>query len=150
MLMEKLGIASVIISAITALGVWLSARESRKATTTNTTSSSRVEMEKEAYERARALDVQTIERQERRINELEEEADETEIELTQLHTANANLEDRSDRLASENRQLREALHELQLRVTRVQRGMNPESTERIRIRETDTNPILPEAGNGGK
>jgi hypothetical protein len=75
MLMEKLGIASVIISAITALGVWLSARESRKATTTNTTSSSRVEMEKEAYERARALDVQTIERQERRINELEEEAE---------------------------------------------------------------------------
>lgn len=142
------GIASIIISVITALGVWLSARESRKATTTNTTASGRVEMEKEAYERARALDVQTIERQERRILELEEEARETEIEFKQLHHANANLEDRSDRLSSENRALRESLHELQVRVTRVQRGMNPESTEKIRIRETDTNPINPEVRNG--
>jgi hypothetical protein len=143
-----IGIASIIISVIGALGVWLSARESRKATTTNTTASGRVEMEKEAYERARALDVQTIERQERRILELEEEAREAEIEFKQLHTANANLEDRSDRLSSENRVLRESLHELQVRVTRVQRGMNPESTEKIRIRETDTNPIHPEVRNG--
>jgi TolA-binding protein len=148
MLMEKLGIASVIISAITALGVWLSARESRKATTTNTTASSRTEMEKEAYERARALDVATIERQAQRLRELEEEADETEMELKQLHTANANLEDRSDRLSSENRQLRESLYELQVRVTRVQRGMDPESTEKIRMRETDTNPMQPEVRNG--
>jgi predicted nuclease with TOPRIM domain len=92
-------------------------------------------MEKEAYERARALDVATIERQAKRLKELEEEADETEIELRQLHTANANLEDRSDRLAYENRQLRAMVNELQIRVTKVQRGMDPESADRIRIRE---------------
>jgi TolA-binding protein len=148
--MNGVGIASIAVSLVAALGAWLSARESRKASTTNATASGRVEMEKEAYERARALDVATIERQAKRLKELEEEADETEIELRQLHTANANLEDRSDRLAYENRQLRQVVNELQIRVTKVQRGMDPESADRIRIRETDTNPILPEANNGGK
>lgn len=142
------GIASIVISIVAALGAWLSARESRKATTTNTVASGRVEMEKEAYERARALDVETIERQDKRIKELEEEAEDTEEDLRQLHHANDQLLERSDRLASDNSRLREAVYDLQQRVTRVQRGLDADSTEKIHMRETDTNPMTPEVRHG--
>lgn len=147
-MLNSLGIASILVSIIAAIGAYLSARESRKANVKNTDASGRVEMEKEAYQRARAMDVATIERQEKRIKELEEEADDTELTLKQIHHANNQLLERSERLSAENRQLREVVHDLQVRVTRVQRGMDPESTEKIRMRETDTNPMMPEAKNG--
>src|SRR5690349_13999320 len=122
MLMEKLGIASIIISLIAALGGWAAARESRKATTTNTVTSGRVEMEKEAYERARALDTETIRRQEEKIDKLEEEAEEADRDIQQLHYANDQLRQQNERLVADNRRIREALTELQVRVTRMQRG----------------------------
>lgn len=146
--MNSVGIVSIVISVVAALGAWLSARESRKANTTNTTVSGRVEMEKEAYERARTYDKDTIERQNKEIRELREELEDTEIELRQLHHANAQLDERNERLEDANRKTRESLAELQHRFTRFQRGMDPDSTEKIRMRETDTNPMHPEVRNG--
>jgi len=65
-------VASLGAAAIAAAGSWLARRSAGKATVDSTTITSRLDMEKEAYERARALDTETIERQEREIKELRE------------------------------------------------------------------------------
>jgi peptidoglycan hydrolase CwlO-like protein len=147
---NSVGIASIAISVIAALGAWLSARESRKASTTNANTSSRVVLEEEAYQRARVYDKETIERQRQEIKELRDEAEDHEEDIRQLHTANSNLYEQNQRIMAQNTQLSQAMAELQQRLTRMQRGMDPDSTEKIRIRETDTNPMIERQGPDGR
>lgn len=59
------------IAAFTSLAALASQRSASKASTMNADTASRVEMEKEAYNRARAFDTETITRQDKRIEELE-------------------------------------------------------------------------------
>lgn len=175
--MNGVVIASVIVSAIAAVGGWLSARESRKASNTNSVTSGRVEMEKEAYERARKLDTDTIQRQEEELDDLRSRNDRLQerVELVQtqnlqlneeiariskdnyqLHGENRRVLEMSQQVLADNKrfreqgellirdnhQLRDEVHRLRDRVTKMQRGMDPESLEHIRTRETDTNPML--------
>ncbi|MFL6416827.1 MAG: hypothetical protein ACJ74Y_14280 [Bryobacteraceae bacterium] len=98
-------------------------------------------MEKEAYERARALDTETINRQKVELLELREEADEHERDIQQLHYANDRLHQENQMVLADNRRLREELAHLRTRFTRLERGLPTGSTELIREREDDTNPM---------
>lgn len=100
--MTGVAIASVIVSAIAALGGILSARESRKASTTNSVTSGRVEMEKEAYERARKLDTETIDRQDKELEELETKNDKLHERVELLQQQNQRLNEEVARISKDN------------------------------------------------
>ena len=71
--MNAIDISAVIIAVIALGSSWVTARTSSKATTINNETNARVEMEKEAYARAREFDVNTIERQNEQIENLQRE-----------------------------------------------------------------------------
>lgn len=71
--MELVNIGTILVALIAAAGAWASQRAASRASMANTSTSSRVEMEKEAYDRARAYDTETIKRQDAEIAELREE-----------------------------------------------------------------------------
>lgn len=73
MSIDPVNVASLLVALIAATGAWASQRASAKASTINTATTSRVDMEKEAYERARTYDTETIRRQDAEIEELREE-----------------------------------------------------------------------------
>jgi chromosome segregation ATPase len=182
---KEQAVSAVVVSLIAAIVGWLTNRASNKANTTNVTTSSRVEMEKEAYERARKLDTETIQRQDSELNELEtkytalKEKFDKEQELSQkLHddvarmthdnyqvhrentrilemnaqilAENERLRNTGERVLADNRQLHREVDRLRERLTRMQRGMDPNGSEPIRQREADvdTNPMMPEVTSG--
>lgn len=141
-------ISAIVVSIVAATGSWLAARQGAKAQMKNVATSSRVEMEKEAYERARKMDTETIASQEKKIVKLEGEIEELEVkveeqenDIRQLHYANNKMHQDNQLSLADNRRLREEVAQLRLRFTRLERGLDPDSTERIRVRETDTNPM---------
>lgn len=164
-------LSGIIITLITSLVAWLSQRASTKASITNVTTSGRVEMEKEAYERARKLDTETINRQESELDDLRERNEKLEqrVEVLQdqnrklnedvarisrdnydLHVENRTVIETNERILVDNERLRLELAELRQRVTRIQRGIPSQSTEPVRERITDTNPMRPEVEIGGE
>lgn len=175
--------ATILVSLIAAVVAVATNRSSNKASSVNVSTSGRVEMEKEAYERARKLDTDTIERQDREVHEALDKNDKLEARLEtvqtqniklnedvariskdnyQLHRENVRvlelneqmlaenkrLREQGDRIIKDNARLSEEVGVLRLRVTKLQRGIHPDSTERIRERETDTSPMMPEVVNG--
>lgn len=82
--MDPINIASIIVAAIAALAAWASQRSASKAITTNANVAARVELEKEAYVRARAFDVETIRRQDVELAELRKENKELDNKIYQL------------------------------------------------------------------
>lgn len=75
--MDAASIVTIIVACVAAASAYASQRAAAKASMLNTTTTSRVDMEREAYERARAFDTETITRQDREIVELR--ATETEL-----------------------------------------------------------------------
>lgn len=71
--MNAIDISAIIIAIIALGSSWVTARTSSKATTINNETNARVEMEKEAYNRARDFDINTIERQNEQIEKLQRE-----------------------------------------------------------------------------
>lgn len=123
-----------IPSAIAALGAWLASRASSRASVINNQTTSRAEMEKEAYERARKYDTETIARQDAEIEEVREQ--------------NKHLNNDIVLLASENRELRDEVAMLRRRLVRLERGIPPDSDEPVRERKTDTDPYIREVWGG--
>lgn len=76
MILEPAMIASVLVAIIAAGSAYASQHAASRASTLNAASSSRVEMEKEAYERARKMDVETITRLDAEVDELRAENEE--------------------------------------------------------------------------
>lgn len=146
--MEKTVLVSVLISLITGMGGWLAAREARKANTTNTLASNRVEMEKEAYERARALDTETINRQSKQIQELLDNQEHLNRDVKLEHEENERLHQEHMRMLEEGERLRMELAQLRRRFTLYQRGLPEDTTAPIREREGDTNPMMERFNNG--
>jgi len=64
---------TILVAIIAALSAYASQRAAAKASNLNTTTTSRVDMEKEAYDRARKFDIETIERQDAEIAELRQD-----------------------------------------------------------------------------
>lgn len=149
-------IASILISAIAALGAYASNRASSRALIKNNSTSSRVEMEKEAYERARALDTETIKRQDAEIDELRdmlkalnEDVKMVNRENDALHAENRRVLRVNEEVLRDNARLHVEVNALRLRFTRFQRGLPPDSNEEIHERAADTNPMIPEVKNDG-
>lgn len=170
--MDPAQIASIIVSVIAASAAYASGRANAKASKTNTSASNRVEMEKEAYERARKLDTETIERQDKEFHELSDKYDKLQaryeiqaeqneklnddvarltMDNYQVHRENNHIVEQNNQILADNQRLRrqgerviqdnnrlkDDIQGLRLRLTRLQRGMNPELDEPIRERDTD-------------
>lgn len=90
--MDITGIVSVLVAVIAAAAAVLSQRSVAKASTENANTSSRVDMEKEAYDRARAYDTETIRRQDAEIAELREDNNRLTSEVKALRLRIARLE----------------------------------------------------------
>lgn len=82
--MSAIDIGSVLVALIAALSAWASQRSAQKANRINTSTSGRLEAERGAYERARAFDVQTIDRQDAEIAELRTKNKKLEQELERV------------------------------------------------------------------
>jgi len=98
-------IASIVIALIAAGGSYLGYRATAKAEKHTVDTTSRVEMEKDAFQRARAFDIQTIERQDREMEELvaanqelKQKNDAQDKEINQLHIENRDLRNKNDAL----------------------------------------------------
>jgi peptidoglycan hydrolase CwlO-like protein len=94
--MGILDVGGVIIAIIAALGAWAAQRAAAKASTANTTVSGRLDAERGAYERARAFDVATIERQDHELKELREANKTLKEELAVVKARLAKLEQKVD------------------------------------------------------
>lgn len=68
--MDAVNIATIVVALIAAAGAELSRRAAAKAARENTLVGGRVDMEKEAYDRARKFDTETIERQDAELDEI--------------------------------------------------------------------------------
>jgi peptidoglycan hydrolase CwlO-like protein len=148
-MMSNAQIAStILISLITAVTGFLAARASSKASQTNVATSSRVEMEKEAYERARKMDTETIKRQDEELDQLFEKQKRFEEKLELLTSENERLHGENRIVLEDNTRLRNDITKLRQRIVRMERGLHPDDTGRIRERESDTNPLLPGRGMG--
>lgn len=77
--MELIDFLPLAVAVIAALGAWAAQRSASSASQSNTAVSGRLQAEQGAYERARAFDIQTIQRQDE--------------ELAQVIARNAHLEE---------------------------------------------------------
>lgn len=77
-------IASILVGMVAAASAYASQRAAARASTLNATAASRVDMEKEAYERARKFDVETIGRQDHELDDLREENEELQVKIRAL------------------------------------------------------------------
>jgi peptidoglycan hydrolase CwlO-like protein len=135
-------LGSIIISIIAATATWLASRVSSKASIKNAVTSSRAVMEEEAYQRARAYDVETIRRQDQELNELRENQKTLNADVKMVNTENEKLYQDNRVILEDNARLRIEVGRLRQRVVRLERGLHPDTTERLYERETDTNPML--------
>ena len=104
--MEPGNWAAIFIASVAAIGSWLSHKASSNAAIKTSDNSSRVEMEKEAYERARKLDTDTITRQ--------------DDEMAELRTENQQLRRDNEALHAEVRELKDRLSRLEQRIQSVE------------------------------
>lgn len=109
-------VISFAIAIVAGLFAWASQRSASRASTTNTETITAVDREKEAYERARAFDTETIRRQDEELVELRADnrllhdrvtAAESEAREARAEAAAAKKE--SQEVRAENMQLRQAL-----------------------------------------
>jgi len=99
-------------------------------------------MEKEAYERARKLDTETIKRQDEQLDELLENQKAINTDMKMVNKENERLHKENILILEDNTRLRAEVARLRQRVVRLERGLAPDTTERIYERETDTNPLI--------
>lgn len=74
--MDQISWSGVVVALIGVISAWLSARAARNAAKFSadaSTSNERTKAEADAYQRARKMDIETIERQDQEIRELHEE-----------------------------------------------------------------------------
>lgn len=94
-------VRALFVALIMAWGGWAAARATGKANVKVSDSDNRVQMEKEAYERARKLDTETIERQDKEMNELRAENTQLKEDNRALHAQVERLELRISRMERE-------------------------------------------------
>lgn len=101
--MDLTNVASILVALIAAFGAWAAQKSAAKANKTNTQVSGRLEAEREAYERARAFDLRTIERQDQELRELRDKYAQLEDELSSAKQRIAYLE--NEKIPTLERQL---------------------------------------------
>lgn len=108
-MMDPSAVASIIVSMIAASSAYASQRSAARAANVNTVTASRVEMEREAYQRARDFDVATMKRQDEEIAEL----------LGDVVT----LKKENQELRKENREIKKENRDLSERLTKCERHL---------------------------
>lgn len=165
--------AAVICSAFAMFGVWASSRNARKATEKNAVVVSATELEKarataesEAYNRARKFDVETIERQDKELDELRQTLVGMRADVEMLRANEAHLNNDLKLIAEDNRQLHavnDRLREQNMFLKRkIERIEKTPTVEREAIRldalttdtqtfdvRTDTDPYMREIPSNG-
>jgi chromosome segregation ATPase len=171
--MDASNLAALITSALALFGVWVTSRNARKAaernvvvTTSGEVEKARLAAETAAYERARKMDVETIERRDKEIKEIREQYEQVRSDNLHLNEdvkrvdrENREVLEKSDQvmeqnreliaqnreLADEVRRLRTEVRRLTERQTRYDRGLSPNDETPIRVRATDvaTDPMMP-------
>jgi TolA-binding protein len=104
--MDAINWSGVVVALIGIVTAWLSARSARKAAESSANASiskEKVKAEAEAYDRARKMDVQTIERQDGEIRELEEEVSSLKTKVKDLEHQNELLRGRVRTLEQQRR-----------------------------------------------
>lgn len=99
--MKGSDIAIIVVALISIIGAWLSGRSAKAAakyTSDADVSSQRVIAETEAYNRARAMDTETIAIQNKKIADLREENERIIRAIRQLREENQILHEDNDRL----------------------------------------------------
>lgn len=96
--MDKFNWAGVVIAAIGVISAWLASRAAQNAAKY----SARTEAETEAYNRARKMDVETIERQDEELLELRQLVKKLEADNKRLHQSNEALRRRVSVLEERN------------------------------------------------
>lgn len=142
--MEPAAIASIIVSLIAALAGYASQRAAAKASTKNAATTSRADLEKEAYERARAFDTETIERQDKELAELRQHVRELNADVKRVVTENEQLHDENRTVLEDNARLRAEVRILRIRFTRIERKYPTDEIplQQIQERESDVNPLI--------
>jgi septal ring factor EnvC (AmiA/AmiB activator) len=126
--MDAGNIAAIITSLFALFGVWASSRNARKATEKNAVVVSTTELEKsrfdaskDAYERARKMDIETIERQDSEIAEIRDQNHRLNDDMKILHADNTHLLADNEQLRIVNERLRRENQELFERLERLER-----------------------------
>lgn len=83
--MDAGSLATIIVAAIALVSAYASQRAASKASTSNTQIETRVDMERDAYVRARRFDTETIQRLEKENGDLRKEVDDLETENSRLY-----------------------------------------------------------------
>lgn len=115
--------AAIVVAAISIISAYLSGRAAHKAAQSNSSASvsnAKTQAEIEAYGRARKMDIETIERQDKEIEEIREE--------------NKKMNDRIRELKLDNERLHEDNDRLRRRITHLERLLG-ETSEQSTTRE---------------
>lgn len=121
-------IIAAVISLIAAGSAYASQRASSKASTLNTQTTSRVDMEKDAYNRALVYDTDTIDRQDKEIKEVRDENRIVTESVKVLGKENERLREENISLRASNTALTAQVSSLMQRVEHleeiIERGNN--------------------------
>lgn len=109
--MNWANVVSILVAILAAAAAYASQRSAAKASVINTQTVSAVDREKEAYERARAFDTETILRQDKEIEELRARVLVAEAEAKAARVEAAAAKKESEEVRIENLKLRDALNE---------------------------------------
>jgi predicted nuclease with TOPRIM domain len=99
--MDKNDWAQVIVALVAVVSAILSGRAARKSTQLTSeasTMNARTQAETESYNRARQMDVQTIERQGKELEEIRANAEKLREKVRELKISNEQLNEDNDRL----------------------------------------------------
>ena len=123
--MDVANIVTVIVAIIAAGSAYASQRAAARASTLNTSTTTRVDMEKEAYDRARKFDIETIQRQDAEILELRHELETAheKIDVARAEARKARSEVREMRIDKDK--LRDRVNDLETELRRYQGGQGP-------------------------
>lgn len=95
--------AAIIVAVLALLSAGYTARQASKASTTSV----RTQAETEAYSRARKMDTETIEKQEKKIERLEARVEHLEEQNDMLEQDNDRLRNRINRLENLEKRLKD-------------------------------------------
>lgn len=115
-------VASIVVATVAASSAYASQRSAAGATTKNTTVTSRTDMEKEAYERARAFDTETIKRQ--------------DTDIIELRVSNKTLQKDLESLKIVNQELRRQVRACVVRIALLERGYDSDRDDILMTKDS--------------
>lgn len=117
--------ATITVALISVISALLASRAAKTAAKFNSDASvtnSKIQAETEAYERARSMDIKTIERQDQEIEEIRQNSEKLREKVRMLMEHNERLRDENQRLHRDNETLMRRISRLETRFEGDQHG----------------------------